>query len=423
MDRQPTMRRTGVAARTRSRLGQALLRAQTDERLAALARDGSPAAFAVLADRYRAELTGQARRLAGAQAADDVVQQTLTSAWAALRSGAQIRQPRAWLHQIARHAAFGAQRRPADAGESALREIPCESAEERYLQREGAREALAAMAALPERQRRALELTALHGASARGAARELGLNENALRQAVHRARSSVRRAASAATPYPLLHWALPAGGAETISTVAASAGAGTAALALKGTAAVVAVGVGLGGTAALLHPGRLARGPHPAEANALAKPRATSGPASAGGAQIAVRELGGPDARARVPATLVSGASAGSTSRLRRHAGSVLGLSRRTETGRRSHGDGAHREGSHRGAHGDGSRGDGSRGSAESDRSGGPTSHSEPSGDTQPSFSSPAGKLSTDSSAERGDPTPPSPSSPAAVPQSGDLSP
>jgi RNA polymerase sigma-70 factor (ECF subfamily) len=385
--------------RTRSWLGQTLLRAQSDERLVALARDGSPAAFAALADRYRAELAGQARHLAGAQAADDVVQQTLTSAWAALRSGTQVGHPRAWLHQIARHAAFQAQRSwPTHAGESALREVSSESAEEGYLRQAGAREALGAIAALPERQRRALELTALRGASARSAARELGVNENALRQAVHRARRTVRRATSAITPYPLLHWALSAGGAETVSSMAAGAGAGTAALVLKGTAAVVAVGVGLGGTAALLHPDRQARGGHPTDANALAEPGATGGPASAGRAHSAVHELTGADPLTRGRAALVD--TPGNSTRLaHRHAGTGERLRHETEAGDGSDRAGAHREDAHHqsdrheGTH----RDDGAK-----DSGGGNTSAPEPSGD-HPSSSSDAGTASTDSPTEHGD--------------------
>ncbi|TMK41812.1 MAG: RNA polymerase sigma factor [Actinobacteria bacterium] len=387
--------------RARSRLGQALLRAQSDERLAALARDGSPAAFAALADRYRAELTQRASHLAGIQAADDVVQQTFASAWGALRAGVEVKHPRAWLHQIARHAAFAVNGlRSTEAGEVALREIPSESAEEGYLRRAGAREALTHMAALPERQRRALELTALHDASARRAARELGVNENALRQAVHRARRSLRRAASAITPLTALHWLLPAGGADALSAAGASgAGAGGSALVLKATVAVAAAGMGLGGTAALLGPAhRIAagggRGSHPrpqVEQRGL-----LTGPADAPRRQTPIAQPAGASLHRQIPRRAAAAASAHSPrpqpGRLRR------AESRRVQRRR----DGGHRDGEHRGT---------SAGLPERDLRGGDSSP-RPSGDGNSGTSTDAGGTSTDSHTE----TWAAPSTPAPAP-------
>ena len=66
------------------------------------------------------------------------------------------------------------------------------------------RQTLASLAALPDRQREALIRTAVSGDSPEEIARDLGLTDNALRQLVHRARASMRAAATALTPMPLV---------------------------------------------------------------------------------------------------------------------------------------------------------------------------------------------------------------------------
>ncbi len=88
------------------RLSDALLAAQTDERLVALTRAGHERAFAAIVERYRRPLVGFARRIAPDSRAEDVVQQALTSAWAALAAGAEVAHLRGWLHQIVRHEAI-----------------------------------------------------------------------------------------------------------------------------------------------------------------------------------------------------------------------------------------------------------------------------------------------------------------------------
>ncbi len=72
------------------------LRSQTDTRLLSLTRDGHDRAFAVLAERYRAELLGQARRLSSSANAEDLLQQTMLSAFAALAPRGRGR-PRPWV--------------------------------------------------------------------------------------------------------------------------------------------------------------------------------------------------------------------------------------------------------------------------------------------------------------------------------------
>jgi hypothetical protein len=111
------------------------------------------------------------------------------------------------------------------------------------------RQTLGAVAALPERQRDALLRTAVHGAGQDEVARDLGLTDTAVRQLVHRARVSVRAAASAAVPLPAAAWLASAGQrAEPMAgriaemvTGAGTAGA-TMTLAKAGTVAVLAGG-------------------------------------------------------------------------------------------------------------------------------------------------------------------------------------
>src|SRR3954453_20841683 len=96
------------------RLADALLRSQSDERLVALAREGRERAFTTLVERHREPLLAFAGRLGGAERAEDVVQQALLQAWAALQRGAKVGHAKGWLHQIVRHAAFKATARPRD---------------------------------------------------------------------------------------------------------------------------------------------------------------------------------------------------------------------------------------------------------------------------------------------------------------------
>lgn len=212
-------------------LSDLYLRSQSDARLVSLARDGHDRAFAVLAERYRTELLGQARRLSGAGNAEDLVQQTLLSAFAALRRGAEVGHARGWLHAILRHAAIRAHA-PIEAPlETALGALV---AHDTLLEtRADARELLSALDELPARQREALVGSAMQGLSRAELAASLGVSEGAVRQLVHRARMAVRAAVTAITPYQL---------ARSLSD-SASSGGSTSELALGGGAAAGAGGV------------------------------------------------------------------------------------------------------------------------------------------------------------------------------------
>ncbi|GAC1485645.1 MAG: hypothetical protein NVS1B9_03930 [Solirubrobacteraceae bacterium] len=241
-------------------ISDAILRAQTDRRLVTLAAEGHNQAFDALARRYRRDLLAHARRVVAADQSEDVVQQGMLNAWSALRSGSQVLDARAWLHQIVHNAGLRALQRPP---ESELQPEMAMGTDATIDQRRGAREALAALAALPETQRRAIELTALGGHSGREAAQALQISEGALRQLVHRARTALRTGAAAVTPMPVLAWAAGGAGEPTVGRATELfAGAGMAATALKLGAGIALTASLVGGAARVLpdtEPHRTAR--------------------------------------------------------------------------------------------------------------------------------------------------------------------
>jgi RNA polymerase sigma-70 factor (ECF subfamily) len=247
------------AQMTRSRLRPLLsgvvLRSQSDARLGQLAGDGHQLAFTTIFERYQRELEAHAARIVRPSRAEDVVQHAMLNAWSALLSGEVVAEPRAWLHRIVHNVALNTvARRGYDDTEipetTASPILTHDIAEGRV----SAAEALAAVAALPEAQRRALALTAFEGRSGAEAAAELGVSESAMRQLVYRARNGVRSAVSAVTPLPLITSALQGAGAGGAATVGgASTGGALSGLAAK-TAVVLAVGAGgVGATAVVSH--------------------------------------------------------------------------------------------------------------------------------------------------------------------------
>jgi RNA polymerase sigma factor (sigma-70 family) len=187
-------------------LSDVLLRTQTDERLARLAGDGDEWAFAILVKRHRVLLIGLAAAVVGGQRSEDVVQQALLSAWAALTTGSELRNPRAWLAQIVRNTAYTEYGRHRETAELDASDVVDVRAEKVLEQRIFVRELLEEIAALPEHQRKALLDTEVAGRSRRQIAADFGISEGAVRQLVHRARDSLRVAMTAITPYPLIGW-------------------------------------------------------------------------------------------------------------------------------------------------------------------------------------------------------------------------
>ncbi len=236
--------------RLRPLLSGVLLRAQTDERLAALASTGNQQAFSAIYERYRRELGSHARRIVRPDRADDVVQHAMLAAWNALLAGAEISDLRAWLHRVTRNAALDTiNRRGYDDRDIPDSSIAPSRTDELAEGRLSATAALTAVAALPEGQRRALTLTAIEGRSGHDAALEMGISESAMRQLAYRARSAVRAAVTAVTPLPFVDWLVEAGGVSATPAVGLAGGA--AATVAKVVAVIGVTAATLGATHAL----------------------------------------------------------------------------------------------------------------------------------------------------------------------------
>lgn len=186
--------------------------------------------------------------IVGAARAEDVVQQALINAHAALRRTSEVRHLRSWLYRITHNAALNALRSVRD-------DLPLDPAHaaadgpEAALERtERLRATLAAVQDLPERQRAALLLRELEGRSHEEIASALGVTTGAARQSLVRARTAVRAAVTAITPYPLIarlaEWTMARPGAPGWGEAAATAGAG--ATLAKLTAGVMATGALVG---------------------------------------------------------------------------------------------------------------------------------------------------------------------------------
>jgi RNA polymerase sigma factor (sigma-70 family) len=168
--------KTGVSPR--------LLRRLSDELLGSRLANGEAAAFDELYRRYAHRLAAYAGHLLGDPAAgEDVAQSALMKAYGALRQGQPPRHVRPWLYRIAHNAAIDAAMR--------VRESPTDTLPLRT-QSEGETSAgslVAALAALPGRQRDAYVLRELHGFRVGEIARELSLTPPQVEQALFAARN------------------------------------------------------------------------------------------------------------------------------------------------------------------------------------------------------------------------------------------
>jgi hypothetical protein len=167
--------------------------------------------------------------------------------------------------RIAHNQALNTLRAAGSALPAMAAELPAVSLEAEVERREELRAALHGIEALPDRQRAALVAIAVADRAHADVARELGMSDGALRQLLLRARTTLRAAATALTPYPIMSWL--AGGQEaTAARVAEVAvGAGGAGVALKAGVAALAAGAVVAG-------GPVLRGDHqPAKAKSAAR--------------------------------------------------------------------------------------------------------------------------------------------------------
>jgi len=189
---------------TLSLLTSTAMRRETDERLVALARAGSDAAFAAIHERYREPLIAYIRRLLGPHAddAEDVVQDSFIRALRAMRSSERELALKPWLYTIVRNRALDHLRRPATHNLELLddvHEAPPELHDPatRIFERDRVLHLVSDIAALPERQRRALVLRELDGASYREVAGALHVSIPATKSLLVRARGNLVDAAAA----------------------------------------------------------------------------------------------------------------------------------------------------------------------------------------------------------------------------------
>jgi RNA polymerase sigma factor (sigma-70 family) len=230
--------------------GSSLLRLQSDERLARLAALDNHAAFEAIVRRYRPELLRASRRVLADSRAEDAIQQAFLKAHEALLRNGPPDRLRPWLHRVALNSSLDL------LGDDATAELPpeellpgSESAADAHERRERLAAAFAAIEGLPEGQRRAIVARELEGRSHEEIATELGLSGGAARQLIHRARSGVRSAVTAATPVGLIERLVTVGGSQGAPAAEAAAGGLAGGAGAKLAVAAVVAGGAIGGAA------------------------------------------------------------------------------------------------------------------------------------------------------------------------------
>jgi RNA polymerase sigma factor (sigma-70 family) len=158
-----------------------------DERLVRALTAGEAAAFDELYRRYARRLAAYGARLLGdASAGEDVAQIALLNAYQALRRGTEPAQVRAWLFRIAHNAALEILSRRRELVEFNEEHHRCEDLQEASAAR-GA--LLAALGALPERQRAAYLLREVRGLRMSEIGERLDLSQQQVEQALFAARN------------------------------------------------------------------------------------------------------------------------------------------------------------------------------------------------------------------------------------------
>jgi RNA polymerase sigma factor (sigma-70 family) len=185
-------------------LTRVAVRWQPDSRLVKLVREDHDLAFDEIVRRYRPRLVSYAAAIVPEHQAEDVVQEALTRAHAALARSDGDMNLRPWLHTIVRNGAL-----------NSLRDEPVHvHLDENYdgvpqppdvaARREELAALTASMRALPEEQRQALVKRELEGRSHDEIGASLGLSPGAVRGLIYRARTTLRDGAGMLIPLPVL---------------------------------------------------------------------------------------------------------------------------------------------------------------------------------------------------------------------------
>jgi RNA polymerase sigma factor (sigma-70 family) len=164
-----------------------------DERLARLVTAGHERAFALLYERYHQPLHRYVRSILGRDAdAQDVLQSTFASAFAALKAGRRNAPLRPWLFRIAHNEAVSSLRRRRPHAELAdTWASPAPSPEEQVIERERLQLLVADLAELSDRQRGALVMRELSGLPHEDIACVLEMSVSSAKQTVFEARRAL----------------------------------------------------------------------------------------------------------------------------------------------------------------------------------------------------------------------------------------
>jgi RNA polymerase sigma-70 factor (ECF subfamily) len=171
-----------------------------DRRLAARAGAGDEHAFAELVARHREPLRRYVARRFGADLAEDAVQEALLAAHRALLAGTVPVDVRAWLSTIAWRRALDMCRRERDALplDAAVPGNAFDEPEARAIQANELGRVVAAMSELPQRQRKALALSALEGRSLSEIGAALNVEPEVAKSLVARSRRTLTHRLAAA---------------------------------------------------------------------------------------------------------------------------------------------------------------------------------------------------------------------------------
>jgi RNA polymerase sigma factor (sigma-70 family) len=253
---------------SRAPLARVALRCQPDARLVLLAREGNDSAFEEIVRRYRAPLVAFAGAIVPTHRAEDVVQEVLAKAHAALPGTDGLLKLKPWLYTIVRNRALNDLRdeRAHEQLHENIDGVP--QPPEIAARREELGHLVARVKALPEAQREALVQRELEGRSHEEIATAIGATPGAVRALIFRARTTLRNGVGVLIPIPVLR-ALLSGSLQTdaggagLGAAGLTAGGGGIALKAGGALAVGALAVGSG---LVLHHGRS----HDATSQALA---------------------------------------------------------------------------------------------------------------------------------------------------------
>ncbi|HEV7561918.1 MAG TPA: sigma-70 family RNA polymerase sigma factor [Solirubrobacterales bacterium] len=219
------------------------LRTQPDRRLVSLVREGYELAFEEIVRRYRAPLERFAAAIVGSRS-EDVTQDAFSKALLALRGSEAEIELRPWLYRIVRNAALNDIRdSPPPTEELGEGVAGGPSAAVEAERREEMSELTERLRALPETQRAAIVMRELEGLSHEEIAAALGVSGGAARQAIHRARSTLRDGVGLLLPVPLLRLLLDHGGEAAAAGAASATGGSMAALGGLGAGGAAKIGV------------------------------------------------------------------------------------------------------------------------------------------------------------------------------------